>query len=372
MHQRRLCHRVGGASTEVTMLGMWLGHETSWNHSQGVLLVVPNAATICSCTYSSCWRLPLYTDVILSYSSFWMISVRLKFNLPFHHFQQNFTNVLSWQRTWRLYTLHPAPGFEAGKFLVCHQREDWKAWTLDDWNGRIQQQWVSCCIPRPVPDMKSFTFDAVRCSLFPGPFLRSSTLVWPMSSNQMWCAAVVLGTHLSFQLVTGFITISHSFWSMANYDHFFKFITVSIYLQYIYIYNYLHSSFRSSWPSMHLQTDVPAHDYQSWYAFLRSASGVHGTRGSVASCWNCWIMSVPGHHCAWESLRDWEFLGIQRQESHSMVASRRFWKANMTSQLICGVVASSCALRFFGLCGFVEDCHCFISYSYLVNSFISL
>ena len=93
-----------GRKHRVTMLGMWLGHETSWNHSQGVLLVVPNAATICSCTYSSCWRLPLYTDVILSYSSFWMISVRLKFNLPFHHFQQNFTNVLSWQRD--LTTLH--------------------------------------------------------------------------------------------------------------------------------------------------------------------------------------------------------------------------------------------------------------------------
>ena len=225
-----------GRKHRVTMLGMWLGHETSWNHSQGVLLVVPNAATICSCTYSGCWRLPLYTDVILSYSSFWMISVRFKFNLPFHHFQRNFTNVLSAHRgTWRLYTLHPAPGFEAGKFLVCHQGEDSKAWTLDDWNGRIQQQWVSCCIPWPVPDMKSFTFDAVRCSLFPGPFLRSSTLVWPMKSSQMWCAAVVLGIHLSFQLVTGFITISHSFWSMANYDHFFKFITVSIYLQFIYL-----------------------------------------------------------------------------------------------------------------------------------------
>ena len=46
----------------------------------------------CLCTQMLFW-------VIL-----WMISVRLKFNLPFHHFQQNFTNVLSWQRD--LTTLH--------------------------------------------------------------------------------------------------------------------------------------------------------------------------------------------------------------------------------------------------------------------------
>ena len=105
------------------------------------------------------------------------------------------------------------------------------------------------------------------------------------------------------------------------------------------------------------------------------ASMGRGGRLHVGSC-PCQVTTVVSgrFRCrnawenAWESLRDWEILGIQRQESHSVVASRRFWKANMTSQLICGVVASSCALRFFGLCGFVEDCHCFISYSYLVNS----
>ena len=112
--------------------------------------------------------------------------------------------------------------------------------------------------------------------------------------------------------------------------------------------------------------DLPAYDHQSWYTFLRSASG--GLRG-----WGSWEENTspsPGSPWSpwWSMYQDVLLLGILR----------RFSKGSTTRRLIYGVVASSCAsgmcwvltviLQGFGIQPF---CLCFVPFEVRPSLWVS-